>query len=196
MGRVRGASILGTLTYLRRAYGDDAPSRALESLPPALFHSIGGGAALVESGWYECQVLSQMTRAADRLWGAGDLQLAREIGRQQAFSDVNRFFKWLLRLAGPAAIFGRASSVWRNYYDVGTSVAEQVGEGRAALRIDDWDCADEVVCRRVEGWMERALELTIGSQRSPRIREVQHLDYDPAVTPHRFCRFVAEWRQQ
>jgi hypothetical protein len=27
----------------------------------------------------------------------------------------------------------------------------------------------------------------------PSIREVQHLDYDAAASPHRFCRFVAEW---
>jgi hypothetical protein len=194
MGRVRGASILGTLGYLRQQYGEDAPQRALEALPPALLEAIGGGAGVVESGWYECQVLSQLTRAADRLWGKGDLQLAREIGRQQAFADVNRFFKWLFRLAGPRAVFSRAGSVWRNYHDVGISVLEYVEDGRACLRIDDWDSADEILCRRVEGWMERGFELTIGAQSSPRIREVQHLGYDPAVTRHRFCRFVAEWK--
>ena len=194
MGRVRGAAIIGTLGYLREKFGEQAPDRALEMLPLTLRESIDDGALLVEPGWYDYQILSQLTRAADRLWGKGDLKLAREIGRAQAFSDVSRFFKWLLRLAGPKTLFGRSASVWRNYHDVGTYVLEEIGDQRAVVRIDDWSSADEVICRRVEGWMERALELTIGTERQPTVREVQHLDHDAAVTPHRFCRFVGEWR--
>ena len=191
MGQVRGASIMGTLRYVRERFGEDAPQRVLEATPLTQREAIADGDLLLESGWYDYLVLSHITRVADRLFGRGDLQLAREIGRAQAFTDVGRFFKWLLRLAGPKAIFGRATSVWRNYHDCGVFVVEEIGDHRAVFRIEDWSSADEIICRRVEGWMERGFELTVGT--TPSIREVQHLDDDAAVSPHRFCRFVAEW---
>jgi len=195
MGQVRGASILGTLAYLREQYGEDAPRRTLDTLPPALRSSISGegGRVLLESGWYDYAVLSALTAAADRLYGKGDLALAREIGRAQAFLDTGRFFKWMLRLTGPRTLVTRAASVWNNYHDVGLYVVEEVDDHHARLRIEDWSSADPVMCRRVEGWIERALELTLGQNVAPSIRETDHLTREPAVSPHVFCRFVGEW---
>jgi hypothetical protein len=46
---------------------------------------------------------------------------------------------------------------------------------------------------RIEGWIERALELTLGAERKPHIHESGHVTTDSGLTPHSFCRFVAEW---
>jgi hypothetical protein len=97
----------------------------------------------------------------------GDLTLARAAGRHGAFQDVNRFFKWMLRLTGPAALFTRAASVWNNYHSAGRYVFEGAQGNRAAIRIDDWEGADPVMCKRIEGWIERALEMTLGAAARP-----------------------------
>jgi hypothetical protein len=194
MGQVRGAAILGTLWYLREHFGEDAPRRAIETLPPEVRSAIGdGGPLLFEAGWYDYAALSLLTGAADRLYGKGDLTLAREIGRAQAFLDTGRFFKWMLRLTGPKRIFVRAASVWSNYHNAGRYVVEEVGDHHAHLRIEDWSSADPVMCRRIEGWVERAVELTLGEETAPRIHEAAHLARDPAVSPDAFCRFVVTW---
>lgn len=44
----------------------------------------------------------------------------------------------MLRFTGPQLLFQRAGSVWDNYHDEGRYVAEQVGSGRAAIRLEDW----------------------------------------------------------
>jgi hypothetical protein len=195
MGQIRGTAIVGTLAYLREQFGDEASRRVLDTLPsPQRIAIADGGPGLLESGWYDCVVLSDLTRAADRLYGHGDLKLAREIGRAQAFLDTSRFFKWLLRLTSPETLFTRAASVWRNYHNVGVYVVEHVDARRARLRIEDWDSADPVMCRRIEGWIERALELTLGMNAAPTIREVAHQHRDPSVSPHLFCRFEADWK--
>lgn len=194
MGLVRGASICGTVDFILERYGHAELTRVLAALPPETRRAIGdGGAALLPSGWYECAALTELTEQMDLLLGRGDLVLARAVGKQIAFDDVNRFFKWLLRLGGPRVLFARAESVWKNYHNVGRYVAEQVDAEHAVIRIDDWDSAHPVMCKRVEGWIERALELTLGEAVVPTIRETQHLACDPGVPARAFCRFVAEW---
>jgi hypothetical protein len=192
---MRGASLLGTLDYTRRVFGEDGLARALARVSSETRQAIGDPAspAILTQGWYHCRVVSDLTRAVDEACGQGDLALARAVGKHVAFEDMNRFFKWLLRLTGPSTIFTRAASVWNNYHSAGRYVVEHLGDRRAAIRIDDWDSADPVICKRVEGWIERALELTLGTGTQPNIHEESHLAQDPAVTPHRFCRYVAQW---
>jgi len=192
MAKVRGATLLGTLEYAREAFGDEAVKKVEAAVSPAVREVMHPG-NVVLSGWYEAALLSELTREIDRVCGTGDLALARAAGRHGAFRDVNRFFKWMLRLSGPAATFARAASVWNNYHSTGRYVFEGAEGTRASIRVEDWDGADAVMCKRVEGWVERALEITLGAAARPRIREEAHLESDPTISPQRFCRYVAEW---
>jgi hypothetical protein len=195
VANMRGASLLGTLDFTRRNFGDDGLERALARASAETRQVIGDprSPAILTQGWYHCRVVSDLTRAVDDACGRGDLALARAAGKHVAFEDVNRFFKWLLRLTGPASVFTRAASVWNNYHSAGRYLVEALEERRARIRIEDWDSADPVICKRVEGWIERALELTLGSGSQPDIREEAHLAQDPAVSTHRFCRYLAVW---
>ena len=192
---MRGASLLGTLDYTRRTFGEEGLRRALAATAPETRQAIGDPAnpAILTQGWYDCRLVSDLTRAVDQACGRGDLALARAAGKHVAFEDVNRFFKWLLRLTGPATIFSRSASVWNNYHSAGRYVVDTLEDRRARIRIEEWDSADPVICKRVEGWIERALELTLGTGARPSIREEAHLAHDRAVSPHAYCLYVAEW---
>jgi len=195
MADVRGASILGTIRFVRERFGDEGLEALFATLEPGTRETFGdpGAGSVLTSGWYDCALLSDLSLGLDRTFGKGDLSLAREVGRAVAFQDVNRFFQWLLGLGGTTMVLSRAGSVWKNYHSAGRYVFEGVEGQRASLRIEDWSSADPVMCKRLEGWMERALELTRGAGSEPTIREELHLALDPAVSPHRFCRFVADW---
>jgi len=192
---MRGSSILGTLDFTRRSFGEDGLQRALAAIGPESRQTIGDPArpSVLTQGWYEAALVSELTRAVDRTCGVGDLALARAAGKHVAFEDVNRFFKWLLRLTSPATLFTRAASVWNNYHSAGKYLVDRLEERRARIRVEDWDSADPVICKRVEGWIERALELTLGKDTRPTIREEAHLARDPSVSPHAYCLYVAEW---
>jgi hypothetical protein len=69
-----------------------------------------------------------------------------------------------------------------------------VDDGRASIRIEGSSSAGPIICKRMEGWIERALEITLGPGKQPAIREDVHLLRDPGVSEQPFCRFVAEWR--
>ena len=195
MAKIRGASVLGTLEYAHDTFGKDALARVLLALPATAREALGDGlqTSIVTNGWYDCSLVIDLTREIDRTCGKGDLAFARAVGKHVAFQDVNRFFKWLLRVSGPAAVFTRAGSVWKNYYSSGRYVFEGAQGKHASIRLEDWDCADPVICARVEGWMERALELTIGSPGRAVIRESAHLAQDPALGKVLFCRYEAQW---
>jgi hypothetical protein len=196
MARVRGSTVLGTLDYVRQTFGPDAPARLYATLSEPLRKALGdeGARHVVLNGWYECTLLSELTQKMDRLFGPGDLALARAAGKHIAFQDMSRFFKWMLRFTGPQLLFQRAGSVWNNYHDEGRYVAEEVGPGRAVIRLEDWSGADPVMCKRIEGWIEKALETTLGASLRPVIREDAHLAPDPSGRCRTFCRYVAEWK--
>lgn len=194
--KIRGTAILGTLDFVRETWGEGEVSRVLEALSPATRELVAGSVPVTPDGWYDTRVVAELTRAADRAFGSGDLALGRSIGRFVAFRDVNRVFRWLYRLSGPDLIFSRFGRVWRTYYSDGRYVFEGVRGRSAALRIEDWAGADPAICRRVEGWIERTLELTLRDEPRPRIREEVHLMVDmvePGTKPRRYCRFVADW---
>jgi hypothetical protein len=196
MAKVRGTSILGTLEYARTRYGDNATDRLWAGLPQPMRTTLidATGKGIAAHGWYETALVVELTSRIDSELGKGDLVLAREIGTHVAFQDVNRFFKWLMRLGGPSVLFNRAGAVWNNYYDDGRYVLEQLEDGRACMRIESSSSAGAVVCKRIEGWMERALAITLGPDAHPVIHEQRHLVREPAVGPQAFCRFVAEWQ--
>jgi hypothetical protein len=193
MSQMRGTSVLATLDFLHATFGESSLERVLAALPADSREQLGDRAAILPGSWYDASMLSELTRTADELLGKGDLALARIIGKHVAFADVNRFFRWLFRLAGPKALFSRAGSVWNSYYDTGSYVLETIEDGRAVLRIEEWDAADEVLCRRLEGWIERAVELTLGPKTRPEIRETHHRAHDPDISAKVFCRFEVRW---
>lgn len=195
MANMRGASLLGTLDYARRHFGEEGLRKALAASTPATRQAIGDPAnpAILTQGWYDYRLVSDFTRALDDACGRGDLALARAAGKHVAFEDVNRFFKWLLRLTSPGTLFTRAASAWNNYHSAGRYVVHSLEDRRARIRVEDWDSADPVICKRVEGWIERALELTLGKAARPAVREEAHLARDAAVAPHAYCLYLAEW---
>ncbi len=194
MAKVRGTSFQGTIDFARAEYGEEGLARVIATLPAETRSLLAsGGRAILASSWYDARALSDLTRGLDRIFGKGDLELARTIGKHVAFTDVNRFFKWLFRLTGPKVLFPRAASVWSNYYDCGRYLIEHVGDGSAALRIEAWQGADEVLCKRLEGWIERACELTLGENLHASIRETHHCARDAASGSDAFCRFEARW---
>ena len=195
MANVRGAAIETNVQFVRETFGADALARIFETLQPATRTALGDPNAgqVLSGGWYDYRVLTDIGRQMDRLYGRGDLALVRAAGKYGAFSDINRFFKWLLRLAGPNTLFARSASVFANYHSEGRYVVERVAPHSAAIRLEAWDSADPIMCKRIEGWIERALEVALGKGTAPVIREDAHLDYDPAISPDKFCRFVADW---
>ena len=95
MGRIRGASILGTVEYTQATFGADAVRRVREALSADARTVLGrdGASRIITTGWYDCAMLIELTRVLDRVCGRGDLALARAAGWCIAFNDVNRFFR-------------------------------------------------------------------------------------------------------
>jgi hypothetical protein len=194
MSQVRGATVLGTVDFIRERWGAEGLQRVLTALGAPSRQALGGDAgSLLVNGWYDAAAFIELNTTMDHLFGAGDLALAREAARHTAFADLGRFFKWLLRMGGPKALFSRAGSVWSNYYSEGRYVAEEISANRVTFRIDGCSFAHPVLCRRLEGWTEKGMELTLGRDVKPAIRELQHRAYDPKLGSDKFCRYTAAW---
>jgi hypothetical protein len=193
MSKVREASLQATLDYVRETFGHEALRKVLDSLGDETRGALAlRPGASVAPGWHPASLLAELLAQVDRTCGRGDLALVKSSGKYLASRDINRFFRWVYRLAGPSTILSRASSIWSNYNDDGACVVEQEARNRAVFRVEGWSAADPVLCKRIEGWAEGALELAVPGARTL-VQEQSHLILEPAVSPQRLCRFVATW---
>ena len=196
MAKVRGTTILGTLEFARTRFGELKTREVVEALRPeqrSMLRDVAGS-GIAAHGWYETALLADLTGRLDSRLGEGDLSLAREAGIHVAFQDVNRFFKWLMRLGGPSVLFNRAGAVWNNYYDDGRYVLESLGDGRAVdpHRGQLIGGAGDLQAHR--GLDRARAGAHARAHTQPVIHEQGHLLREPAVGPQSFCRFVAEWK--
>ena len=69
MAKIRGTSILGTLQYARETFGEEALKKVLAGLTGAARGALGDGATtpIVTTGWYDCALVSDLTREVERL---------------------------------------------------------------------------------------------------------------------------------
>ena len=69
MAKIRGTSILGTLQYARETFGEEALKKVLAGLTGAARGALGDGATtpIVTTGWYDCALVSDLTREIDRV---------------------------------------------------------------------------------------------------------------------------------
>jgi hypothetical protein len=184
--KVKGTTLYGRLRYVRTYYGEPALEQVLGSLADAdLAKSLRMGA--IRSEWYPFPALVSLTEAIDRVCGKGDGSLIRPMAGQIAQDDLSSIYKVFFRVASTAFIVGRASAVWRQYYDAGDLVVLGDQPGKLDLEIRGFPTPHTVHCESVAGWMERCVALTGASSAS-----VSHPECRAAGG--RACLFTALWQ--
>jgi len=140
--------------------------------------------------WAPFELYLEVTTEIDRLWGKGDLALARELGRASADFSMPTILKMFLRFGSPAYTVSKAAKLWSVHYDSGTletrAVQDAEGEG-FELTLREFATPHRAHCLTVMGWCERTIELSGGELVSGRELSCR-VHGDPA------CKFIARWR--
>lgn len=185
MAKVKGTAVKSTAAFLQDRMGRDGYAKLLQSLSSEESEILSG--TLLQSDWYPFSLLVHLMKSAEKSLppNAGH-SLAWELGRFSAEYGLNSVYKIFFKVADVGYILRKASSLFPAYYDTGTLTILESGDHFAKVRVTGFDEWGVVFCDRLQGWMEKTVEMT-GSKRV----HMAHPICAARGGPH--CEFHAEW---
>lgn len=184
MPNVKGSAIASRALWVRLHHGEEGFARLNAALTPAT------RATLVEpinkAKWYPFAAFIELNEVIDRLFGKGDLQLVRALGRAGADANLTTVYRLFYMVGTPKWILDRAARLWDLHYDSGRLVPVRYPGNEIELRIVGFAEPHRVHCLSVWGWAERSIELSGG-------KNLLTLERSCRTRGDAECLFYAKW---
>ena len=182
--QIKGSSIAARLTWIRLHHGEGGIEALATEVSPELGEILASGADV--AAWYLMEHFVELNQAIDAHFGEGDLAMVRQLGRYAAEANLTTVFRLFLKAGTVNWILSRASRLWSMHYNSGQLLVREFPDNEVELEIRDFAIPSRVHCLSVQGWTERAAELT-GA------REVHLQEVDCRARGDERCRFRVEW---
>ncbi|MBL8952598.1 MAG: DUF2378 family protein [Myxococcaceae bacterium] len=157
MPKIRGSAFIPRINYLKANHADTWPAVS-KSVTPQTRELLD--VHPLATGWYPFETFVDLMQVADRICGAGDLELVSKLGHQAATANLSTVLRIFIRLGSPDYILGKASKVWNMYHDSGRAETESLGPRSIAFQVHDFAAPHEVLCVTLRGWVRAYLEAT------------------------------------
>jgi hypothetical protein len=184
VSNVKGSALASRLLWVRLGHGEQGLEQLEASSSAELAPALAGG--VVMARWYPFGLFVELNEAIDRLFGAGDLGLIKELGRFGADANLKTVYRLFYKVGTVRWILGRASRLWGAHYDSGSLVVVDERPGESVLEIADFATPHRAHCLSVAGWAERSVEISGGHD-----ARVEELDCRAAGGER--CLFRATW---
>lgn len=158
MIQVKGSAVTSRIRFVRDRYGEPGYRRLKDELAPEERATLE--ARILPHQWVPYDLFVRLNVVADRMFGEGDLQLCREMGRFGADLNLPTLYRIFYKLGTPAFILGKAARLWDLHYSSGRLAVHQEGPGQVRLSIHDFARPHRAHCMSVLGWAERSAELS------------------------------------
>jgi DNA-binding CsgD family transcriptional regulator len=151
VGLTKADRFINLRRFVIERSGETAWGEILAALPDA---DATAARAVAPSGWYDSALHGRLVRALCA--HAGDVKLARELGRFEAEHDLTTVHRWFVRVIPPAFAIRNMDLFWRRYHDTGSWTSEIRGR-KIVARLRDWE-VEPALCRFLQGYLGRMLE--------------------------------------
>lgn len=164
--QARSTVVAATLDYLRTAHGDAVAQSVLEAMPSAARDAVGRATATDE---IDLAHVFQLWRTADEELRVTDPDWMERAGAHSITSKGVQLYGGIVRKQTPLAFLTQPVSLFRLFYHSGGMEVVEREDGRAVLRLLDFEPdPDALFCRRQTGGLRRALELAGGGDAKAR----------------------------
>ena len=136
--------------------------------------------------WVDFQQFIESTELVCKLFGEGDLTLAREIGAFAAETNMGVWRSLVYRVLSPNTVISIAAGLWSHHYEGGRLVTLPEGSKGVRVRVEDFPMPHRTHCLSIEGWTRRTVELG-------RPRRVSLAETACRLRGATACEFVGEW---
>lgn len=159
MAKAKGTALRSTVEFLRKHLGEDGFGALIEGMAPAEQEILK--APVLLSSWYEFSLLRKlMQRAEGKISLPPGRTLAWELGRFSAEATLSSIYKLFFKVTDVSYIIKKAAYLFPTYYDTGAMEVLENTQGASVIRIKGFDEPSAEFCDRMQGWMQRTVELT------------------------------------
>jgi hypothetical protein len=185
VANVKGSALSSRVLWVQLNHGSAGLERLLPQCSPELRATIEGG--VHKAHWYPLEHFVELIATIDRLFGAGDLSLVRDLARFGADANLTTIYRLFYKVGTTHWILGRAVRLWSAHYDSGYLEVLTRGPKTAVLKIRAFDTPHPVHCMSVLGWAERSVELSGGT-------EVKSAETKCRTRGDDFCQLEYTWQ--
>jgi hypothetical protein len=160
VANVKGSALASRVLWIQLNHGAGGLAKLRAAASAPLAEAIDAGIA--KARWYPLRQFYELNVLIDRLFGAGDLSLIKELGRHGADANLTTIYRLFYKVGTAHWLLGRAVRLWSAHYDTGHLEVLAGGLRSAILRVHAFAIPDRVHCLSVLGWCERSIELSGG----------------------------------
>ena len=162
VANVKGSALASRVLWVQLEHGPAGLARVREAASPPLAETLAAGVA--KARWYPLDQFFELNVLIDRLFGRGDLELVKELGRHSAEANLTTIYRLFYKVGTVHWILGRAVRLWSAHYDSGFMEVATRGPKAAVLRIRGFQTPHPAHCLSVQGWCKRSIELSGGKE--------------------------------
>ena len=181
---VKGSALTSRLLWVRLNHGESGLQRLSADVSEPLRAVAETGA--VHARWYPFEMFVELNVAIDRLFGAGDSELIRQLGRYSADANLTTIYRLFYKVGTVRWILARGPRLWGVHYDAGSLAVRYLGSYEVELEIVDFPSPHRAHCLAVMGWTERSIELSGGIK-------VKTQEVSCRADGGQRCRFRVRW---
>lgn len=184
VAHMKGAAVSARLDWVKRFHG----ARWDE-----FFGALGGGTrrdlleGVIKTEWVPVPVVIDILLTGDRLFGKGDLGICKAMGAHASEVNLPTLYKLFYRIGSVDYILSKAALLWPITHDTGKAALVRIAPRHARYEITGYGQPHIAICRSIEGFMHKTLELTGAKVDS--ISEVTCVTRGDAC-----CGYEARWR--
>lgn len=180
---MKGSAFSARFDYLRSHFPEQWPSY-LAKLQPATREL--GQTPVMKNAWYPFDAFIDLNVVADQMFGKGDLALAKVLGKHASEANLPSLYKLFYLVGSPEYIIRKAATLWSVHHTTGRCELISHEKAYVEYRVHDFAQPHRALCKSLEGFIERSLELSGVTQ--IRIHEQQC-----AADGAPFCAFFGRW---
>lgn len=181
--QMKGSAFSARFDYLQTRFPHDWP-QYLSRLQPET-RELATAHAL-KNAWYPFDAFVDLNMVADELFGNNDLSLVKALGKHASEANLPRLYKLFYLVGSPEYIIRKAGVLWSVHHTTGRCEVITHESGYVEYQVHEFAQPHRVLCKSLEGFIERSLELSGVSQ--IRIEERQC-----AAAGADFCSFHGHW---
>ncbi len=156
--RVQAATVRVRRAWVQENHGEAGVTRLLASCSSPL-RQLLSQEDVAPGTWVDFELFVESTVLVDKLFGSGDLELGRAIGRFAAGHAQGVWKTFFIKHLPPTIVMRLASGMWHHHYDAGRLTTRTAGSTGLLLTISDWPRPHRAHCLSIAGWMHGTLEL-------------------------------------
>lgn len=153
----KGYTIKGALNFVESRFEKDGLERLVENLSDDLKKEVLK--TIIPSEWYPFKFQVEVYEKIDKLFGLGNFEFCKEIGKYTAEYEISTIHKLFLKVGSPDTIFKFGSLLWGRYYNKGKLEVKSLSKFYAEAYVKEWHPISKAFCIDLIGWMEKTLQL-------------------------------------